>query len=474
MSSKFLIRILLVAVFPICTFAQSTSGYRIDVNIKGLSDSTIFLAYHFGDKQYLADTAKLDKNGSCFFAGKAALPTGIYLIVLPGKRYFEVLVSDDQYFSANCTYPDFSTSLAFDGSQENTSFLTYQKTWMNMQQEAAAISKRLQNNKADKDSTAVLSTLQIEQEKRMKNYLASVVKQNEGTLLSTLVKSLIPVEIPEFTLPENTPGRDSLLWLLNYNYNKDHFFDNIDLADEKLLRTPILYARLNTFFTQVVIQAPDSINKEIDKLIKQVEGNYKIFQFTAVYLFNHFRESDVMGHDAVMVKLADDIYLTNKADWVTKEFREDLKRQIDLIRPNLIGKTAHNLIMNSYKGIFVSLEDVEKDFTILYFWEPTCGHCQEATPKLKDFYNKPRDYSLEVFAVCTTDDKDKWSKYIEDNNLTWINGWDPQRNSRFDLFYNVQSTPMVYILDRNKKIIAKKLAVEEIGSFIDNYRKMIN
>ena len=130
------------------------------------------------------------------------------------------------------------------------------------------------------------------------------------------------------------------------------------------MRTPILYARLEAFFTNVVIQAPDSINKEIDKLIKKCEGDYKIFQFVSVYLFNHFRESEIMGHDAVVVKLADDIYLSGKADWVSKEFKDDLKKQVDLIRPNLIGKKAENLVMDSFKGIFVSLYDIEKDFTV--------------------------------------------------------------------------------------------------------------
>ena len=226
------------------------------------------------------------------------------------------------------------------------------------------------------------------------------------------------------------------------------------------------------FFTNVVIQSPDSINKEIDKIIRKCQGDYKVFQFVAVYLFNHFRESEIMGHDAVMVKLADDIYLSGKADWVTKEFKDDLKKQIDLIRPNLIGKKAENLVMDSYKGIFVSLYDVEKEFTILYFWEPDCGHCQVETPKLREYYeSKAKNENIEVFAVCTTADKTKWTKYIEDNKLTWINGWDPKRTSHFDYYYNVQSTPMVYILDKNKKIIAKKLAVENIGSFIDNYRK---
>jgi hypothetical protein len=96
---------------------------------------------------------------------------------------------------------------------------------------------------------------------------------------------------------------------------------------------------------------------------------------------------------------------------------------------------------------------------------------QGATPKLKAFYEKARNEGIEVFAVCTTGDREAWTKYIDDNKLTWINGWDPDRASHFDYYYNVQTTPLVYILDRNKTIIAKKLSVEDIPSFINNYRK---
>ncbi len=187
--------------------------------------------------------------------------------------------------------------------------------------------------------------------------------------------------------------------------------------------------------------------------------------------FNHFRESEIMGHDAVVVKLADDIYLSGKADWVSNGFKDDLRKEVERIRPNLIGKKAHNLIMDSYKGIFVSLYDIEKEFTILYFWEPNCAHCMESTPKLKAWYEKAKDNGVEVFAVCTTADREKWEKYIEDNKLTWINGWDPERKTNFGFYYNVAATPLIYILDRNKTIIAKKLSVEDIGPFIENYRK---
>ena len=462
---------ILLSLVPVFLSGQLKNGYEINITIMDLQDSTVFLAYHLGDKQYIKDTAKLDRSGNGIFRGQQTLPQGIYMIVLPGRKYFEILISDNQRFSLSCTFSNYFNTLKFTGSKENSAFVEYQKNWVTMQQTAIAISKRIQNNKQNNDSVKILGSVQKLQEENMKAYLKSVVKANEGNFLGTLVKGLLPIDIPKFTIPIGYKNPDSIRWVLNYNYNKDHFFDNIDLNDERLIRTPLLYSRLDSFFTNVLIQSPDTINKEIDKLINKCSSNYKMFQFVSVYLFNHFRESEIMGHDAVMVKIADDIYLSGKADWVTREFKDDLRKQIDLIRPNLIGKKAENMVMDSYKGIFVSLYDVEKDFTVLYFWEPNCGHCQEATPKLKAYYDKPKDYSLEVFAVCTTADKEKWTKYIEDNKITWINGWDPKRISHFDFYYNVQSTPTIYVLDKDKKIIAKKLAVEEIGPFIDNYRK---
>lgn len=461
----------IISSISIVIYGQVRTGFDLDININGLRDSTVYLAYHLGDKQYIKDTLKLDNNGHGKLSGKESLPQGIYMIVLPGRSYFEILISEDQFFGINCSYKDYFNTLKFTGSDENTAFIEYQKKWISLQKIAGALSTRLQNNKQNSDSVKILSELQKKQEESMKQYLKNVSAENGKNLLAILVKAMLPIDIPDYVAPSVVANRDSAKWVWTYNYNKNHFFDNIDLTDERLLRTPILQARLNAFFSSILIQSPDSINKEIDVVIKKCQSDYKVFQFVSVFLFNHFRESEIMGHDAVMVKIADDIYLSGKADWVSKEFKEDLRKQVDLIRPNLIGKKAENLIMDSYKGIFVDLYDIEKEFTVIVFWEPDCGHCKEALPKLKTFYEKAKNEGIEVFAVCTTADKVKWTKYIEENKLTWINGWDPERKSHFDYYYNVQSTPLFYILDRNKKIIAKKIGVEDLASFIDNYRK---
>ena len=464
---------ILLHLFSLLAFGQAGKGYEISFKIDGLSDSTVYLAYHLGDKQYLKDSVKTDKSGRGLFSGKESLPQGIYMMVLPGRKYFELLIPDDQYFSITCNYQDYFKTLKFAGSEENSAFIDYQKKWIEMQDEASKIESGFRNHKTNNDSIRILSEFRKNQEEKMKTYLNEVINKNKGSLLSLLVKAILPVEVPPVVLPPNTVNPDSVKWIRSVLYNKDHFFDNIDFNDERLLRTPILQGKLNAFFSTsvMVIQLADSINKEIDKLIKKCSGNYKIFQFVSVYLFNHFRESEIMGHDAVMVKLADDIYLSGKADWTTPEWRENLRKEVDRIRPNLIGKKAHDLIMDSYTGVFVSLYDISKDFTILIFWEPDCGHCQEAMPKLKAYYDKAKNEGIEVFAICTQTDKTKWEKYIHDNNLTWINGWDPKRLTNFDYYYNVQSTPTIYILDKNKVIIAKKLAVENIASFIENWRR---
>ncbi|MBN2633490.1 MAG: redoxin domain-containing protein [Bacteroidales bacterium] len=469
---KRLLIIILAAAFIINVKGQTAKGYDISVSVSGLRDSSLFLAYHFGDRQYLRDTLKLDSNGSGRFSGNESLPQGIYMIVLPNNKYFEIMMSDDQKFDISFSYDDYINTLQFRGSPENTYFISYQKKWVSLQQEAASINRRLQASRQDSDSVRILTREQKDHEKQMKEYLGRVIDDNKGNLLSVLVSSMMPVEVPEFIVPDAAPNRDSVLWSLRYNYNKDHFFDNINLNDDRILRTPILHARLEAYFKNVLIQAPDSIYRAIDRLIKKCEGNHSIFQYVSVYLFNHFRESEIMGHDAVIVKLADDIYLSGKADWVNQEFRDNLNKQVELLRNNLIGVIAKDLVMESFTGMHVALHDIEKDFTIIYFWEPGCGHCKESTPKLRDYHNKPKDYSVEIFSVCTTGDREAWSKYINENELTgWINGWDPVRRTHYDFYYNVQSTPMIYILDRDKKIIAKKLSVDDISGFIDNYRK---
>jgi thiol-disulfide isomerase/thioredoxin len=471
MKYKHIITFGLVLVLQAFALLYSQPGHSVGITVNGASEIKIRLAYHLGNEQYIKDSLSTDKAGKGRFTGSEKLSPGVYMIVLPGNTFFEFLAGEDQYLDITCSINDPAGTLVFRGSDENDRFLEYQKKWKSMQEEAMATSEKLRAASPSGSEATALKQKLSDQEKKMKQFLHETADNNRGTLLGAIAMAVIPVETAVPAVPPGISNPDSVSRLWSYLYYKEHFFDNIDFSQPGLIRSPVLGGKLDQFFGQVVIQMPDSINKEADRVLAMSSKDKDMFQYVAVWLLNRYAKSEIMGHDAVVVHLADSVYLAGKAPWANTDYLKDLEKRVERLRPNLIGKKAAEMVMNSFAGHYVSLYDVKADFTIVYFWEPDCGHCKEATPLLKAYYEESRGKGIEVFAVCTQSDREKWEKYIADHGLSWINGWDPQRLSRFDYFYNVESTPLVYILDRNKRIIAKRLAVQDIGPFIDNYRK---
>lgn len=465
--------ILTLSALMLNTDCQATSGkgYNIDITIKGHENKMLYFAYHFGNRQYIKDSVTLDGAGRGVLSGEDKLDEGVYIIAFPDNRYLEFLISGTMEFSLKCDKSDLINSIEFKGSPDNQAFSAFQKRWADLHNKSASLRSRYTTNRMNSDSTRIIGDAINANEKEMKSYINKVISDNKGSLVAALLKAMLPVEVPEFNIPQVVSNPDSIKWLMSYNYNKDHYFDNFNLSDERLLRSPVYHGKLEHYFTDVVLQFPDSLIKSIDKVLTLAEGNNKTWQYVAVFLFNHFRESTIMGHDAIVVKLADDIYLSGRAEWASAEFIDNLKRDVDKLRPSLIGNQAINVVMETFSHGVVSLQHIESEFVVLYFWEPDCGHCKTATPLLHEFYVKNKNKGVELFTICTMPDRKAWEKYIIENGLTWINGWDPDRLTHYDFFYNITATPTIYILNREKKIIAKKLPAESVEAFIENYRK---
>lgn len=457
--------------FTLANAQDTNDKFNISITVKGVENSFLTIGYHLGDRQYIKDTIYTDNKGHGVYRGDEELEKGLYLVLLPDNKYFDIIIDSDQNFELVCSKEDIVGSMIVKGSVENNDFLVYQREWMDLQNTSRKLKEKMQAESAAGRKPDSLGKAIADHEVRMLEFLKSTANNKPGSFLSLLVRALIPVEVPEFNIPENSNNIDSLRWISGYNYNKDHFFDNIDLSDSRLVRTPILHNRLKTYFSRILIQHPDSLNSVIPEIVSKSEGDSVMFRYLVVFLFNHFRESPIMGHDGVTVKIIDDYYLSGKANWIDKETYNSLSEDANRLRTNLIGKKAVDLVMETYNGQHQSLYDIKKYFTIVYFWEPNCGHCKTTTPQLKELYNRLRTKDVEVFAVCTQDNREEWERYIAENELDWINGWDPERATHFDFFYNVNATPLIYILDREKTIIAKKIGIENVESFLNDYRK---
>lgn len=455
----------LILFFSVTGYVLSQS-YKIDLKLDGLSDTTVYLAYHFGNKKYVRDTIQLDSNGKGTFSGKEELPGGIYLIVLPGMTYFEILVSDSQEFKIETTFSDPLNNLKVYHSPENILFNHYQRFMADKQSESENLQQRMRTNSEIRDSVLYFQEKLRNLDKDVKNYWNKIIQENPGSLMAKIVKGMMNIEIPDFEIPDHITNKDSLRWVLGYNYNQKHFFDNIDFSDERLLRTPILHNRIEHYFTRMIIQSPDSIMPRAIDVIEKSRANEKVYQYVLVYLLNHYETSHIMGLDEVFVHLAEEYYLSGKAPWANQDLIDKLTTRVQRLKPNLIGRVGADLRMQTQQGNFIHLHQVEANYIILYFYEPGCGHCKTVTPQLFDIYRKYNNKGVEVFAVYILDDKDEWINYTTKNNYNWINVYDPSNASFFRHYYDIYSTPTIYMLDKDKKIIAKRIGAETVEKIL--------
>ena len=189
------------------------------------------------------------------------------------------------------------------------------------------------------------------------------------------------------------------------------------------------------------------------------------------FLLNKFQTSERMGMDGVFVALSEKYYLSGQATWVDKKILDKIAERVAALKPNLIGNIAPDLWMPNPYSKYYRLSEIKAKITVVYFWDPDCGHCKKVTPELKKIYDKFKSKGLNVYAVFTQGDQPKWMDYISKNNLDWINVWDPTFSSNFRNLYDITSTPAIFVLDANKRIVLKRISAETLSQYLENELK---
>jgi thiol-disulfide isomerase/thioredoxin len=122
----------------------------------------------------------------------------------------------------------------------------------------------------------------------------------------------------------------------------------------------------------------------------------------------------------------------------------------------------------------VSMHAIQSKFLILLFWDPDCGHCEKEIPKMKEFYDQNKEkYGLEIFTVCSDTSLVKWKKALIKRQMNWINVNGPRTyTGNYHDQYDITTSPVIFILNEKKEIIAKRVGVDQFSQFFSNYVKM--
>jgi thiol-disulfide isomerase/thioredoxin len=444
-------------------------GYRISVHVPDLPSTDLILAHRIGLKFYTDDTLKTQGDGRLVFKGDSLLPQGMYQLVFPDKKYVEFFLGPIQFFEIRTLGSALTDSLSFTGSPENSHFIDWQRKYSAIRNRTAYLQEKIRKGNLSADSIQIINR-ELRSIQMYGNHVwDEAIKNLDETAAGSFVRGMRPVRLPDSLVSLRTQEGQ----YKQYLYFRTHFFDDVNFSDERMLRTPLLESKLDQYFNQIVPPYPDSIIRDARIIIDRSRVKPDVFRFVVQYLLNLYSDPKVMGTDAVYVYLAENYYLNGQATWIDSVNLQGIRVRVTDLKPLILGAPAPVLpgLINT-KSTPVSIDTLKADYLVLFFWDPGCSHCKEVLPKLFLEYPGLQKLGCEVIAVDTHAEKDPWIKYIEENNLTWINVYSPVYYREILNRYQVFTTPRIFILDKDRKIIGKDLAVEQIKPFIEQTRSM--
>jgi len=463
--------LIILCLASIAGYAQAKTGYAIRFRISGLQDTTVYLGYYYGESTFVRDTARVNKQGQFVFDGRQALPQGVYFVVLNKTRLFDMVIGKNQHFSIETKTDDYVRHAVITGDEDNTLFFDNMRFNMERNKEAEPFIKVLQDTtlKDEAKKAAAREGFGKVNDKVMAYQLA-LIEKHPTTLTARLLNTTRRVEIPE---PPKKPD-GSIDSTFQLRYYRQHFFDYFDLSDDALIRLPqpIYSQKVNEYLDKLYAPQADTLKRAITGLVARAKKNPETYKFMVWTLTLKYQNPEIMGLDELFVYLYDTYFASGEMNyWANDKLKKNLKDHADNLRKSLIGRTAPNLIMQDANQQPRSMYALKNKYTILYFFDPDCGHCKVETPKLVSFYSKNKDrFNLEVYAISADTSMQKMRDYIKEMNMKWVtvNGPRTYVGPYHDL-YDAQTTPTLYILDDKKKIIGKKIPAERLEDFLTNY-----
>jgi len=268
--------------------------------------------------------------------------------------------------------------------------------------------------------------------------------------------------------------------LYPYRFVKDHFWDDVSFNDDRLLRTPFFERKLEDYFKYYVSPDPDSLIGEVKYILLSARTGKEIYPYLLTKFTNKYINPEFMGQDKVFIYLFENFYAKGDTTLLNAASKKTIIERAYSMMANQLGQPAPLLDLTDTTGKTVSFYNLKSPFTIVAFWDPNCGHCKEEIPRLDSFYQaKWQKQGVAVYSVNIYENEiPAWKKFMSEKKLspTWTQAYQTKASRtaeekagkpNYKQLYDVYKTPTIYLLDKDKRIIAKQLSLEQFNDLID-------
>jgi thiol-disulfide isomerase/thioredoxin len=457
----------LTLLVVIISWFSSFGQYDISVKIDGLGcDDELLLANHFGDKQYLRDTSEC-VNGIATFRGDETLENGVYLVVLPKKNYFEILISQDEDQTKYSFQTDTTLSpkkMVVEGSKENELFFGFNAFAIVQGNKAGKIRRALDTLEEGKTKSKLESELK-EINKSVAQRRDKISQDYSDLFIGKLYGSMTEITPPDDnSVDEENQRKFQYLWL------REHFWDEVDLAEDGLVRSPVFHNKLKYYFDTYMPPIADTAIWLGDQLINKIEaaGSREQYKYTIHFLLGYFENAKFMCFDKALWHIAKNYYCAGKAYWADSAYVSKMCIESSKMESTLCDKVAPDLHMpDSTFRQRIRMSEIAKPVTVLVFWDINCGHCKKEMPIISNMYDSMTNENIEIYAVYTQGDWEGWKKRLAMDKFNFINVANAFGEDKFRKKYNIRTTPQIFVLDKDKNIRFKKIGAKDLPKTIE-------
>lgn len=313
------------------TDTLASDGYTININVKDkqLFSTQLYLYYYYGDGNtfLIKDSAKIDLNGKAKFESTEKEIGGMFMFYsFKYNQRMEFILNNGDLlnFSVNFSKYPFDTQVS--NSQENLQFLEY--TQYNKTKQALLESERLSYQKSKNTNDSLLHEKNYASlSKDLQDYRNNIIKNYPNNYLAKLFNAM---KTPEIN-PNPKSHQDSVV---NYENYKTHFWDLVDLNDDRIVISPIFGDKVKIYITLI-----DHANfqKDVDLFLSKFNNTNLSYAYSLKLLI---RQTEINSY--LYSGYYDNyVYIVNKyvRKLTNKYISEDLKKQLIKKSDNLESKT---------------------------------------------------------------------------------------------------------------------------------------
>ncbi len=405
------------------------------------------IAYHLkpGGQAYIADTAIKDGTFTLNIPENSKVGTYRLVYAVPQDEfYFDVLYTGKEAIELNF---DLDNGVSFISSEENKLFLSYFQDINRNEQQLVDFYTAGSNDQATfQEITTALETTQATYEKKAENLFSQkFIIANRGYVPETL-----------------TAKQDYI------KNKKEAYFAHIKFDDTDLQASDFLIDKaLNYVFTALpselgsLTDIKGVLKDNVATLASHLEELPDAYQF---YVFHKIWEQTAANNLNEVSDLLLNTYMTPKAHSIDHMKLLDEIAAKNRLRVGAIAPELEWVDDTTVKRLS-TLEGAEH--YLLVFWSSTCGHCLKELPALhKELKTKP---TVKVIAVGLENDERTWkpesAKLDDFEHAISLGRWE----SEYAKLYDIHSTPTYYVLDEDKRILAKPENDTEVVRFFEEH-----